>query len=83
MSFKYNDGDLLINNKSGCILLVVKGDNGDSRWLVGTTDYNQEFYLSITNNTYNLYKSYSSDEFTLLGNLCNLSKQFIQEKKDG
>ena len=83
MSFKYNDGDLLINNKSGCILLVVGGDNGEAKWLTGCMEYGEPFHLSITNNTYSLYKDYTEDDFTLLGNLCNLSKQFIQEKKDG
>ena len=52
MSFKYNDGDLLINNKSGCILVVISGDKGKSEWLTGRTDSNTSvFYPSIISNT--------------------------------
>jgi hypothetical protein len=81
---KYNEGDLLINTSSGCLLVVTNGERGEGKWLTGVLEGNKySFYCSITPNTYNLYDAYTEDEFTLLGNLCNVSKQFMQEKEDG
>jgi hypothetical protein len=84
MSLKYNDGDLLINTTSGCLMVVTNGERGEGKWLTGQIiDNKGSFYCSITPNTWNLYSDYNEDELKVLGNLCNLSKQFMQEKKDG
>jgi hypothetical protein len=83
MYLKYNEGDLLINTTSGCLLLVTDGENGQSRWLTGAKDQTAVFYTSITPNTWNLYEDYNDGELKVLGNLYNLSKQFMQEKEDG